>query len=227
MVEVDPGTNHEGTSQGAISNLNFGYAQIDGSTTMLSGGNPIANTGISGPYTIGNLIIPITTSSRRTVQQLKLRASNVVGTSSYINNATKVQVHTASQSGIVETAIPVSDSLGSTHNDDGVRIFDFASSTADNPTYNGSTNFYTSNLYSEGSDPGVSGTKEATIRLGVLKHDTTDYSTGFLPFVLIEVEILELSTLRLLSEDKLLQTSHSVLLVLVLLACGLLHQEQQ
>ena len=181
VVEVDPGTNHEGTSQGAISNLNFGYAQIDGSTTMLSGGNPIANTGISGPYTIGNLIIPITTSSRRTVQQLKLRASNVVGTSSYVNNTTKVQVHTAAQSGIVETAIPVSDSLGSTHNDDGVRIFDFASSTADNPSYNGSTNFYTSNLYSEASDPGVSGTKEATIRLGVLKHDTTDYSTGFLP----------------------------------------------
>ena len=181
VVEVDPGTNHEGTSQGAISDLSFGYVQIDGSTTMLSGGNPIANTGISGPYTIGNLIIPITTSSRRTVQQLKLRASNVVGTSNYVNNTTKVQVHTAAQSGIVETAIPVSDSLGSTHNDDGVRIFDFASSTADNPTYNSSTNFYTSNLYSEGSDPGVSGTKEATIRLGVLKHDTTDYSTGFLP----------------------------------------------
>ena len=31
------------------------------------------------------------------------------------------------------------------------------------------------------SDPGVQGTREATIRLGVLKHDTTDYSTGFLP----------------------------------------------
>ena len=49
------------------------------------------------------------------------------------------------------------------------------------PSYNNATNFYTNSTYSESNDPGVSGTKEATIRLGILKHDTTDYSTGFLP----------------------------------------------
>ena len=35
--------------------------------------------------------------------------------------------------------------------------------------------------YGESTDPGVSGTKEATLRLGVIKHDVTDYSTGYLP----------------------------------------------
>ena len=62
-----------------------------------------------------------------------------------------------------------------------MRIFDFSGDTTDTPSFNGSTNFYTNSLYSEGADPGVSGTKEATIRLGILKHDVTDYSTGYLP----------------------------------------------
>ena len=51
----------------------------------------------------------------------------------------------------------------------------------DNPSYDGSTNFYTNSPYTEASDPGVEGTKEATIRLGVLKYDVTDYSSGYLP----------------------------------------------
>jgi hypothetical protein len=36
-------------------------------------------------------------------------------------------------------------------------------------------------LYTEQSDPGVAGTKEATVRLGAIKHDVTDYSSGYLP----------------------------------------------
>ena len=60
-------------------------------------------------------------------------------------------------------------------------MFNFSGDTTDTPSFTGSTNFYTNSLYSESSDPGVSGTKEATIRLGVLKHDVTDYSSGYLP----------------------------------------------
>jgi len=98
-----------------------------------------------------------------------------------LKNATNINVHTASQSGINELVIAVSDSLGAGFDDDGVRIFDFSADTTNTPTFTGATNFYTATPYTESSDPGVSGTKEATIRLGVLKYDITDYSAGYLP----------------------------------------------
>ena len=59
------------------------------------------------------------------------------------------------------------------------------------------TNFYTNSTYSESSDPGVSGTKEATVRLGVIKHDVTDYSSGYLSQVQIEAETQVRNTLLL------------------------------
>ena len=182
IVEVDDGTNQEGTASDAISNTDYTYANIDGASTMLSGGIPTVNVGTSSAYAIGSLTIPITSSSVRTVSRVKVRARNVNGISSYSSDiATNIAVHKSAQSGISEIAIAVSDSLGAGFDDDGVRIFDFNAATTDTPSFNGATNFYTNSLYTESSDPGVSGTKEATIRLGVLKYDVTDYSSGFLP----------------------------------------------
>ena len=181
IVEVDSGTNAEGTSANASNANDYSYANIDGATTMLSSGIPKVNTGTSSAYAIGSLSVPITSSSVRTVETIKARARNVNGVSSYSELSTKLQVHTAAQSGISEIAIPVADSLGATYDDDGIRIFDFSSDTTDTPSYTSSTNFYTNSTYSESSDPGVSGTKEATVRLGVIKHDVTDYSSGYLP----------------------------------------------
>ena len=182
IVEVDPGTNHEGTSSSAIQNENYTYAQIDGAVSFLTGGIPNANTGTSSAYAIGDLVVDVTTSSVRTVESPQIRARNVNGVSSYSSFSEKVQVHTAAQSGINELVIAVADGLGNgTYTDDGIRISDFLAATTDTPSYTGSTNFYTNSTYSESADPGVSGTKEATVRLGVLKHDVTDYSTGYLP----------------------------------------------
>ena len=181
IVEVDSGTNAESTSSASISGQDYTYANIDGSSTMLSSGIPITDTGVSSAYGIGNLSIPITTSSVRTVEQLKIRARNANGIGSYADITGKVQVHTAAQSGISEIAIAVSDSLGATFDDDGVRIFDLSSATTNTPTYSSSANFYTNSLYTEASDPGVAGTKEATVRLGVIEHNVVNYSTGFLP----------------------------------------------
>ena len=185
IVEVDDGTNQEGTSSNAISNSGYTYAQIDGSSSMLTGGIPNINTGTSAAYAIGSLTVPITSSSVRTVSRVKVRAKNVNGTSSYSSDiATNIQVHSSSQSGISEIAIAVSDSLGNgDYTNDGIRIFDFSAETTNTPSYAGYgvTNFYTNSVYSEASDPGVSGTQEATIRLGTLKHDVTDYSSGYLP----------------------------------------------
>ena len=182
IVEVDDGTNQEGTSSSCITSSDYTYANIDGASTMLAGGVPKVNIGTASNYAIGNLTVPITTGSVRTVSRIKARARNVNGTGNYASDlATNIQVHRSSQSGISEIAIAVSDSLGATYDDDGVRIFDFNAATTNNPSYTSSTNFYTNSLYTEGADPGVAGTKEATVRLGVIKFDVTNYSTGYLP----------------------------------------------
>ena len=48
-------------------------------------------------------------------------------------------------------------------------LFDFNAATTNTPAYTGSTNFYTNNVYTEASDPGVAGTQEASIRIGILR----------------------------------------------------------
>lgn len=182
IVEVDPGTNYESTSSSAIVSENYSYFQIDGASTMLSSGIPVVDVGTDTAYAIGDLTVNITSSSVRTVESPQIRARNVNGIGNYSTIGTKIAVHTASQSGISEISIPVADTLGNgTFTDDGVRIFDFNTETIDTPSYTSSTNFYTNSVYTESSDPGVEGTQEATIRLGVLKHDVTDYSSGYLP----------------------------------------------
>jgi len=182
VVEVDTGTNQEGTSSAGTVDTNYTYSDIDGASSMLTLGVPNVDTGVASAYTLGSLTVPITSSSVRTIDRVRVRARNCNGIGSYVENTTNIQVHSAAQSGISEIAIAVSDSLGNgTYTDDGVRVFDFNADTTNTPSYTGATNFYTNDPYTEASDPGVSGTKEATIRLGVLKYDVTDYSSGYLP----------------------------------------------
>ena len=182
IVEVDDGTNQEGTSSNAITNTDYTYANIDGSTTMLSGGIPKVNIGTSSAYAIGSLTVPITSSNVRTISKVKVRARNVNGVSSYSSDlSTIVQVHKSAQSGISEIAIAVADSLGAGFDDDGVRIYDFKDATGDNPSYTGSTNFYTNQPYTESLTSATVGVKEAIVRLGVIKFDQTNFSSGYLP----------------------------------------------
>jgi len=182
IVEVDDGTNQESTSSDAITNSNYTYANIDGSTTMLSSGVPKVNTGTSSAYAIGSLTVPITSSNVRTISRVKVRARNVNGVSSYSSDlSTIVQVHKSAQSGISEIAISVADALGAGFDDDGVRIYDFKDATTDTPSYTGSTNFYTNQPYTESLTSATVGIKEAIVRLGVIKFDQTNFSSGYLP----------------------------------------------
>ena len=88
-------------------------------------------------------------------------------------------MHTANPTGVLEDDIPVASGLGNgVITDDGIRIADFISSTTDTPAISSSTNYISTPFTGAIS---VSGTQEATVRWGILKHDTTDYSTGFLP----------------------------------------------
>jgi hypothetical protein len=179
-VEIDPGTTQEGASGNIISNLDFTYANIDGSTTMLSGSTPKVNIGVGGAYTLGALTVPLLSTQRRAIQTIKMKAKNCNGDSSYSETSTKIQLYTNTLLTLDNEAggITVSDSLGAGHDDDALRITGFGSSS-DTPSFNSATNYYTSNAWSGAVT--VAGTTEAISRFGTIKHFTTNLSSGYLP----------------------------------------------
>ena len=177
--EVDNETNQESTSGDVITNSNFTYAQVDGSTTMLSSGIPKTDTGVASPYTIGAVTVPITSSGVRSVKTIKAKSHNANGQGGDSVSATKIQVYTASLLTFDNEAggITVSDSLGGGYTTDAKRITGFGSSS-DTPSTS-ATNYYTSNAWS-GAET-VAATTEAISRFGTIKHFTTDLSSGYLP----------------------------------------------
>jgi hypothetical protein len=181
--EVDNDTNQESTSGNVITDSNFTYAQVDGASTMLSGGVPVTDTGVGTPYTIGAVTVPITSSGVRSVKTIKARSKNANGTGSYDSSTTKIQVYTASLLALDDEAdgITVSDSLGAGFDDDAVRISGFGSLSGDTPSLNDSSNanYYTDHAWSGAVT--VAGTNEAISRFGTIKHFTTDLSSGYLP----------------------------------------------
>ena len=181
--EIDPGTNQESTSGDVISATGYTYANIDGASSMLTGGIPNKNTGVGSPYTLGTLTQSLTSSGVRSVQQIKARSKNANGTGSYSESSTKIQVYTASLLTLDNEAggITVSDSLGAGFDDDAVRISGFGSLSGDTPSLNDSSNanYYTDHAWSGAVT--VAGTNEAISRFGTIKHFTTDLSSGYLP----------------------------------------------
>ena len=175
--DVTNGTNSEGTSGSVITTAGHSYSALDGASTYLNSGIPVADTGkdSSNKYTIGTITVNVGAGGTG-IEQLKARINNVNGTGSYSEHtAVKVQAKN-SDSGVYET-IAVSDSLGATHDDDGKRITGFPSS--DNPSFSSSTNYYTGSAWSGAVT--IAGTQEAVTRWGTLSHFTTDLSSGILP----------------------------------------------
>jgi hypothetical protein len=181
--EIDPGTSQESTSGNVISATSYTYANVDGSSSMLTGGIPNTDVGVSSAYTLGTLTQSLTSSSIRAVQQIKARSKNANGTGSYSESSTKIQVYTASLLTLDNEAggITVSDSLGAGFDDDAVRISGFGSLSGDTPSLNDSSNanYYTDHAWSGAVT--VAGTNEAISRFGTIKHFTTDLSSGYLP----------------------------------------------
>ena len=180
--QVHNDTNQESTSGDAITDSAYTYTQVDGASTMLSGSTPKTDIGVSSAYTIGAVTVPITSSSVKSIKTIRARSKNANGTGNYNSSSTKIQVYTATVSGLDNEAggITVSDSLGdgSTHTDDAIRITGFGSSS-DTPSFNSATNYYTSNAWSGAVT--VAGTTESISRFGTIKHFTTDLSSGYLP----------------------------------------------
>ena len=177
--QVTNGTNQEGTSGSAIGTQNYSYAQIDGSSTFLSGGIPIANTGkdSGNAYSIGTISVSANGGGTG-IEQLKARLYNVNGSGNYEELSGKYIQAWNSTSGIDEENIPVSDSLGAGFDDDGLRITGVGS--GDTPAFDNSVNNYTANAWT-GAET-IAGTVEAVDRFGTVKHFDTDLSsTAYLP----------------------------------------------
>ena len=104
--EVDNDTNQESTSGDVITNSNFTYANVDGSTTMLNSSIPKSDTGVGGAYTIGAVTVPITGSSVKSVKTIRARSKNANGTGSYNSSSTKIQVYTASAVSYTHLTLP-------------------------------------------------------------------------------------------------------------------------
>jgi len=180
VFTVATGQYQEGTSSAITGTNTYTYTQISNSSVgILNGTTPYANVGVGNVYTIATLSVPLTASAVRSVANLSVYAVNVNGTAATAYNVTNIQVHTSSQSGISEISISANTSANT---NPAVRSTYFLANTIHTPAYARLTNFMsTANTYNETSDPGVAGTKEATIRIGVLKWSANNYSTGYLP----------------------------------------------
>jgi len=184
--EYGGGTNQESTTGEVLVSdpTTFTYAQIDGASSMLTGGIPNTDVGVSSAYTLGTLTLPIGPSSTKTVKTIGAKSRNANGDeSSYDEDTTKIQVYTATPTLLdkEDGGITVSDSLGAGFDDDAVRISGFGSLSGDTPSLNDSSNanYYTDHAWSGAVT--VAGTNEAISRFGTIKHFTTDLSSGYLP----------------------------------------------
>ena len=151
--------------------------QINGTSSMLTGANVNANVGISSNYAMGNLNVLIN-GAVNAVANVGANIFNVVGTSTTVQLPTKIQVNAAANTGISEGNIAVSATLGSVYTDNALRITGFGTA-ANNPAFNGSTNYYTGNVWTGVQT--IAGTQDAVDRYGVVRHYVTDLSTGYLP----------------------------------------------
>ena len=170
------GTNYEGSGS-IIALQTKTLAQINGTTSMLTGSDVNANIGVAANYTMGNLNVLIN-GAVNSVSTVAANIFNVIGTSTTVQLPTKIQVNATANTGVGEGNIAVSATLGSVYTDAGLRITGFGSA-ANTPAFNGATNNYTANVWSGVQT--IAGTQEAVDRYGVLKHYVTDLSTGYLP----------------------------------------------
>ena len=175
VFEITNGDNLEGRTAPAISSQFKSYTDLE-DTPYLTNGIPLTNT---LNYQFADQLVDITSSSVATIEKLKVRTHNVNGTGAYQQLPARVQVHTVTPFGIVEDSIPVESNLGNgVVTSNAMRIADFVTETTATPLIVGATNYTSTPLTGAVN---VSGTKEATVRWGVLEHNITDYSTGYLP----------------------------------------------
>ena len=172
---ISSGTNIEGDSGSAFSSQTKDYTILPSS--VLNSSKPKANTGVGANVSIDTFQVSVNGGGRR-VEGFAMNMENVNGTGSTIQYAnTKVAVYNGTSSGVNESSIPVSDSLGAGFNTDGLRIVTGWSGS--NPAFNSGQDYYASNNWSGAVT--IAGTDEAVVRYGNLQHYDTNLSSGYLP----------------------------------------------
>ena len=163
-----------------VQNTTYSYSQVEGGAQLLDGSIPLANV---TSYTLDSMNI-LPQSNAYGSRKLRVRARNINGYGSYEVLPTIIQTFSRDQSimNVDERDISVSTSLGNgALTDGGVRIMDFKNETTDTPTFNGGTDYYTNNSYTESSASSATGVLEAAVIYGSIDHNAIDYSTGYLP----------------------------------------------
>lgn len=169
------GTNIEGDSGSAFSTQTKDYTILPSST--LASGKPIANTGVGANVSIDTFQVSVNGGGRR-VEGFSMNMENVNGSGTTVQYAnTKIAVYNGTSSGVNESSIPVSDSLGAGFNTDGLRIVTGWSGST--PAFSNGQDYYASNNWSGAVT--VAGTDEAVVRYGNLQHYDTNLSSGYLP----------------------------------------------
>ena len=172
---ISSGTNIEGDSGSAFSSQTKNYTILPSST--LNSSYPIANTGVGANVSIDTFQVSVNGGGRR-VEGFAMNMENVNGTGSTIQYAnTKVAVYNGTSSGVNESIIPVSDSLGAGFDTDGLRIITGWSGST--PAFNNGQDYYSSNNWTGAVT--IAGTDEAVVRYGNLQHYDTNLSSGYLP----------------------------------------------
>ena len=169
------GDNIEGDSGSAFSTQTKDYTILPSST--LNSGKPIANTGVGANVSIDTFQVSVNGGGRR-VEGFSMNMENVNGTGTTVQYAnTKVAVYNGTSSGVNESSIPVSDSLGAGFDTDGLRIVTGWSGST--PAFNSGQDYYASNNWTGAVT--IAGTDEAVVRYGNLQHYDTNLSSGYLP----------------------------------------------
>jgi hypothetical protein len=169
------GTDVEGDSGSAFSTQTKDYTILPPGS--LSSGKPKANTGVGANVTIDTFQLSVNGGGRR-VEGFAMNMENVNGAGANVQYAnTKIAVYNGTSSGVNESSIPVSDSLGAGFDTDGLRIVTGWSGST--PAFSSGQDYYASNNWSGAVT--IAGTDEAVVRYGNLQHYDTDLSSGYLP----------------------------------------------
>ena len=179
VVDISNSTNMGG-SNNSITNTGYSHNECQGDVSIMNGGIPSANV---TNYSLGDLDFSPSNNAAG-ARKVKIRARNINGYTNYQTLDPIIQTFSKDQNNmnIDEQDISVSTSLGNgSLTDGGVRIMDFKNSTTDTPTFVGATDYYTNDPYTESTASNVTGVAEAALVYGSITHNTTDYSTGYLP----------------------------------------------
>ena len=171
-------TDAEGTTGTLVSTQAYTYSTLNSGTNYLTNGIPNANTGniISHSYTFGNIYVAVNGSGISAVGNINASLTNINGTSTAISLPALLNVYSATQTGLIESAIVCTAGVSNTT--PAVRITGL-SNGGDNPTYSTTTNYYSNYPWSNATT--IAGTDEAVVRWGKLQLNTIDFSSGYLP----------------------------------------------